>query len=478
MRRIHWVPILRPFLLVVLGSAVLAGCTSGGDGVAADRADDAGAPLTFAGDVGLLHHTDDGRVVLHLRTGPEVAMAPATSGDADEASPVRPQDLVGRWAETENDMGAPDAVVTLRAAEVAFELDDAELEAHDEGSVWVSGEPVGEPPPATFDDWSLSVVPEDEGAVAVPAARDLGGPVLDREDDEVASALRAAPPTPSILGVGLAGEPEPPSRFVADLEVLLPSDGRYEVDVNTPGVADARPLVVVAEASAGGARLVDADPAEAVRLVDQQPEGEGVRVTVAAGPFDIGSVTRVSAQVRRLEGEGVERRWETELGCVPPGGEVRWRGSGTDEVKAAPCPDPYGWVVSVPVLPSLRPDPASVVAAAGFDEPAPLVTRIERLAAVTGAGPESTVPRRIRISVQAEFDIVRDAPGVPPVTVPVVLIDADAGDLDPGAVAAAIEAWVDRSGVDVARLRLDVTVSSTDPLATLLVVRGVELPWG
>ena len=476
MRRRRPVPFL-PLVLLLFAATVLGACTSGADDEATSSAADAVASLTLTGDIGLVHHTDDGRIVMDLRTGPGPTTTPRPD-DAGAGDPTRPADLATSWARTENELGAPDAVVAIRGSEVSFALEDVALEAHQEGSVRVSGEPVGEPPPATFEDWSLSLVPEDEGEVAMAATGDAGGPVLELDDDEVMAALRAAPPTPSIRAVDLVGEPDPPSRFAAAVEVDFTSDGRYEVDVNTPGVGDPRSLATLVEVSAGSARLVDPDANGLVRLVDQRSDGQGVRVRVGAGPFDVGSVTRVSVQVRRVEAEGAERPWQRELGCAPPAGDVTWRPPGTDAVRVAPCPDPYGWVVSTPVVPSLRPDPASVAASAGFDQPASLATHLERLVTVVGAGAESTSPRRIRIGVQGVVDVVRDAPTVPAVTVPIVLIDTDRGDLDPEAAAAAIQAWVDRSGVEVDRLRFDVMLSTSDPVATLLVVNGVELGWG
>ncbi len=99
--------------------------------------------------------------------------------------------------------------------------------------------------------------------------------MLELSDDDVAAALADAPVPPSITSLALTPDGPAPSGFAAEIEVRV-DDGHFEVDVNTPGTADERPLVNgLAVDDEQRVRVVTGDPTDQLTLVDQRSEPGG-----------------------------------------------------------------------------------------------------------------------------------------------------------------------------------------------------------
>lgn len=269
----------------------------------------------------------------------------------------------------------------------------------------------------------------------------------------------------------------PPSAFEVQATVVVRAGASYDVDINTPGFADPRRLTARLVVDEGGVALEDEVDPGTVRISDPGVDGAARTVTIAAGPFDIGSAATVTAQVRLAEPAGAGRPWLDVLPCGDGQRSFTWRVPGESVVRQGWCPAPFDWVSSAPIVPSLRPTPATVATAAGFGAPATLDAHIGRLVAAFAGTPVEERGLVVRLEVGM---LLQQQAGVPaPVVIPILLAPVDPLQVDELAsqVAAAIRIFEAAQGAPPGSdLSFSLTLSSSAAPGLLSSTRDVVLP--
>lgn len=425
---------------------------------------------------------EDGRIELRLTTTDRFVVYRRVDDGEIQADAHTLADIDAVWEAAGFTVTAPRMTIDLRRHDGDFSMAALSAPVIEAGVMTITGFPVGGLPPQQFEDWAMFVVPStDDTATSAPATGAITAdspPVTELTMEAYLAAMQSVPPRPVLARTSIGSTPvgTRPSDFEVQTSLQLPTGATYDLDVNTPGSADPRRLTARLAVDEDEVALTDESDPGVIRITDLGSVGDTRTVTIAAGPFDVGATAAVTTQIRRVEPAGAARPWEEVLPCPPGVSSFSWRVPGESPVRQGPCPTPFAWVSSVPITPSLRPDPAAVAAAAGFGSPATLETHIGRLVTAVAGAPATSRGLVVQLEVGM---LAPTSEAGPPVFIPILLASVDPLSMDEAAAQAAahIRLFEEQQlpGAD-GDLSFSLTLTSSVAPGVLSSVRQVVLP--